>query len=202
MSLPLPNATVAVNGPRITQEGQGGLVVRHRVLAKSVSLTPAAAGKAAASGMSVKVSPGTDALLGGGWLGRQAGLYDKYRFTEMTLSWQPAASLLFAGNVAVWYDPNPSAPVPGGYDAATGNYRVLTLHVAASGQLRIQPAQLRRLTWYVTTRGKLSHEAEDTQGVLQIAWSDILSDQIKAATAFTLGHLWLEFRLELQNPTA
>nr|APG76296.1 hypothetical protein 2 [Beihai noda-like virus 10] len=196
-SLPLPPQPTVLTGPRY-RSVMGGIVIHHRILAKTVNVTPSKAGAAQGAGEQIKICAEPNGLLQSGWLGNQVKLFDKYRFTQMRLIWQPATSLMFAGNVAVWYDPDPSPTKPASYSSASGHYRVLTLHVAAQGEITVEPHQLKRLTWY--TAQPVS-DYSDNQGVIEIAWSDILSSSIQAATAFTLGHLWIEFQLELSNPS-
>lgn len=149
-----------------------------------------------AGGAAVNVSSAGLKTSGLAWLTSAMSLYDLFRFTSLKVTWCPAASIQTTGVIGFYYDPNPGTAAPTSFTALASNAGVVTTQIAVAATLNVHPSRLKRLPWYLTQGTDVP---ATTQGTLVTAWASGAIPSVNGQV--TLGTLWIEYTVELRNPT-
>jgi len=138
------------------------------------------------------------------WLFNIGNNYDKYRVLKIKFIWQPQLPVTTAGVVAMWFDSDPEATAaPASYRACSGNMNAKTCSIFEPMEITIRPDQLNRLPQYLTTVLTAAPSIPDTAivGNLQFANSTITLSNAAAAGNIDIGTLWVDYEVELINPS-
>lgn len=149
-----------------------------------------------AGGAAVNISSAGLKTSGLAWLTSAMNLYDLFRFTSLKVTWCPAASIQTTGVIGFYYDPNPGTAAPTSFTALASNAGVVTTQIAVAASLNVHPSRLKRLPWYLTQGTDVP---ATTQGTLVTAWASGAIPSVNGQV--TLGTLWIEYTVELRNPT-
>lgn len=124
-------------------------------------------------------------------------LYDEFKFTRIRLRWESALPSTTTGQVALYYDPDPTAETPNDFAGVSGNYYLRVGHAAKPLRYNV-PARLQtqaRLNWF--TRKK--NDEQGTQGAIILVFSP--GTVPHASGSIVLGSLWLDYTVLVRSPT-
>lgn len=124
-------------------------------------------------------------------------LYDEFKFTRLRIRWEPALPSTTTGQVAVYYDPDPSAEVPATFEAISGNEYMRVGHIARTRVLNVPRRALNaRLNWFT----RKDPGTAGTQGNVVLVTS---GGTVPHATGkVALGSLWLDYEVHVRAPTS
>lgn len=124
-------------------------------------------------------------------------LYDEFKFSRIHLRWESALPSTTTGQVAMYYDPDPTAETPTEFAGVSGNYYLRVGHAAKPLKYSV-PARLQtqaRLNWF--TRKK--NDEQGTQGAIVLVFSP--GTVPHASGNIVLGSLWLDYTVFVRSPT-
>lgn len=138
------------------------------------------------------------------WLVGLAKLYDKYRVIRLNLSFQPALPVTTGGVIGMWFDANIVAITNPTFSDLSGNMNAKTSSVHEPMQLQVRPDQMNRVPYYLAHNSVGGTTSTDLAAVGQmyLIWSAITLSNAAAAGATTLGYLWVDYEVELLNPSS
>lgn len=124
-------------------------------------------------------------------------LYDEFKFKRLHLRWEPALPSTTTGQVAVYYDPDPSAEAPTKFIDISGNEYMQVGHIARTRTLRVPMRALNaRLNWFTRKDSGTS----GTQGCVILVTSG--GTVPHAIGQLALGSLWLDYEVHVRAPTS
>lgn len=150
------------------------------------------------SALNVKMNVNSLMQTGAQRLASFMDLYDEFKFIQMRLRWEPALPSTTTGQIAMYYDPDPSAETPAKFQDVSGNKFLQVGHIAKRRTMNVPKSVLNRARYNWFTRK--SNGVDGTQGCFILAAS--AGTVPHAVGKVTLGSLWLDYTILVRAPTS
>lgn len=189
-------------GATLKTTSAGRIVVHNRELVLTATDT-IPSGASVGTGTSTNALFNADTLGASSWLGKLLPLYDKYRILRASLEYVPAVPFTSIGQAAMYWDndPNDAKPEKGAISAVSGSLNVTVSHVSQQMHQTLLSTQLQRLPWYLT-KSSGADVSEATAGQVVLVTTPVsIASNATASTSVTVGTVWLDYTIELSDPT-
>lgn len=135
------------------------------------------------------------------WLGRQAGLFDRFRFKSAEMEFVPSLPFTFSGQVGITYDADWNGSITQTFPQLSGQRFAKTSQVSQPAMLSLPGKCFNRLPWYDTSSGAPS-DGDSINGIVRVVTTQLLSPVANSTpTTINCGFVWLDYVVEFDLPS-
>lgn len=144
---------------------------------------------------------GISALGNTTWVGRMAGMYDKFRVIKAELEYVPSVAFTYSGQVGITTDADWNALTTMTFPQLSGQRYARTAQVSQPMRLNVPQEVFNRLPWYDTSL-QLPSDGDGVAAMFRLVTSQLVAPLVNATpVTLNVGVAWMNYVIEFDVPS-